>query len=617
MPAVITTCGQCKAQFSWNTDFQEQMPDCPRCGYNPSRRFSQADVPALFEMLQSPDQFTSSGAAAELGRRGYRQAIDPLIAALENPGARLAAVIALGRLRAERAVPALATVAREATGPSISAAEALVAIGTPEAIRAVVDSAGQLHGDAVRAAVAALAAKKGGEGVPPLLALMRSADPFVKRRAAEALAGLGWRPEDPAERVEFYTLAGALDELKGLGASAIEPLRAALAGDGFGGARSNVAKALSALGWTPPEGERVPYLLALGLTDAVAEMGPAVLEQLAAALHDADRSVANDAAQVLGKLGDRRAVEPLIAALQRKPCLIQCRIMEALAALGDPRAVEPLVACLDDPWEYARAAAAEALGELREPRAIEPLTAKLEDPELHVREAAAKALGDIGDPRAIEPLAAAARQPAQEVRYTAIQALLDINDRSALGPLVAALGDSDSTVRMLAAGGLGELGEASAAPRLVAALADSDKWVREEAQGSLAKLGEAALQALQETVNDRAAKPPLRQAAIDTYKKLTGRKPKIKPCFIATAAMGGSEHPSVKLLREFRDECLEPHAWGRALMRLYYRWSPALAGALERHPALRRLARLLLVAPAAAVARALLARRQAGKGGRE
>jgi hypothetical protein len=70
---------------------------------------------------------------------------------------------------------------------------------------------------------------------------------------------------------------------------------------------------------------------------------------------------------------------------------------------------------------------------------------------------------------------------------------------------------------------------------------------------------------------------------------------------VATAAYQSPLHPSVKLLREFRDRRLLTNGIGRAFVAAYYRWSPAAANAIARSGALRLLARALLV-PVIAVA---------------
>ena len=63
----------------------------------------------------------------------------------------------------------------------------------------------------------------------------------------------------------------------------------------------------------------------------------------------------------MGRLGDGRAVEPLIAALKDGDEGVRREAAEALGRLGDARAVEPLVAALAAPRWSARKAAAAAL----------------------------------------------------------------------------------------------------------------------------------------------------------------------------------------------------------------------------------------------------------------
>ncbi len=65
-------------------------------------------------------------------------------------------------------------------------------------------------------------------------------------------------------------------------------------------------------------------------------------------------------------------------------------------------------------------------------------------------------------------------------------------------------------------------------------------------------------------------------------------------CFVATAAYGDYDHPSVLVLRDFRDKTLAHSAAGRAFTGWYYRNSPALAEFIREHAAARLAARVLL-----------------------
>ena len=78
--------------------------------------------------------------------------------------------------------------------------------------------------------------------------------------------------------------------------------------------------------------------------------------------------------------------------------------ISALVRLGDERAVQPLIKVLQNEDPYIRREAAKALGDMGSPVAGEPLVEALRDSEDNVRRNAIVALGAVGDARAIEPL---------------------------------------------------------------------------------------------------------------------------------------------------------------------------------------------------------------------
>jgi len=66
-------------------------------------------------------------------------------------------------------------------------------------------------------------------------------------------------------------------------------------------------------------------------------------------------------------------------------------------------------------------------------------------------------------------------------------------------------------------------------------------------------------------------------------------------CFIATAAYGSPLHPYVNILRDFRDKYLMPIKLGRALVGLYYKYSPFFADLIAKNKALKVAVRLSLL----------------------
>ena len=101
---------------------------------------------------------------------------------------------------------------------------------------------------------------------------------------------------------------------------------------------------------------------------------------------------------------------------------IRLAAASTLGMVGDSRAVEPLIDALDDEPGVNEVAAL-AFGEIRDPRAVEPLTKTLGDENWEVRSSAAKALGKIGDDRAVDPLVNLLRDRNESVRWHTQQAL--------------------------------------------------------------------------------------------------------------------------------------------------------------------------------------------------
>jgi alpha-tubulin suppressor-like RCC1 family protein len=71
-------------------------------------------------------------------------------------------------------------------------------------------------------------------------------------------------------------------------------------------------------------------------------------------------------------------------------------------------------------------------------------------------------------------------------------------------------------------------------------------------------------------------------------------------CFIATAAYGSPMAGEIQILRRFRDEYLLTNPLGQAMVDLYYRVSPPIAGFITEHPSLKSMVRVGL-APAVAM----------------
>jgi HEAT repeat protein len=100
-----------------------------------------------------------------------------------------------------------------------------------------------------------------------------------------------------------------------------------------------------------------------------------------------------------------------------------------LGQIGDVRALEPLIGALEDP--YVDKSAAEALGKIGDTRSVHPLIPILKDEHQPTRQAAVKALGQIGGP-AVYPLIDALKYENLDVRRAAAVALVTIYESGRL-----------------------------------------------------------------------------------------------------------------------------------------------------------------------------------------
>jgi HEAT repeat protein len=151
--------------------------------------------------------------------------------------------------------------------------------------------------------------------------------------------------------------------------------------------------------------------------------GAGVLPALIAALADDAVRVRRKAALSLGVIGDPRAIDGLIASLRDPDDELRNTAATALDQIG-VAAVDPLcsVACDEHAPVIARLAAIEVLGGLGESRAIAPLAELLRGLQRDVRLAAVLALVTIGGAEARAALMLAADDPDQRIRRAAAQA---------------------------------------------------------------------------------------------------------------------------------------------------------------------------------------------------
>jgi len=130
--------------------------------------------------------------------------------------------------------------------------------------------------------------------------------------------------------------------------------------------------------------------------DILIARGQESILPLSEALDSEDWRVREEAAKILGQIGDERAVKALIQLFKDDKTRVQLWATDSLIAMGK-RAVPPLIEALSDEDRRVRMGAVVALGEIQDLEAKEYLRKLLDDTDAEVRAAATEAIDVIDE----------------------------------------------------------------------------------------------------------------------------------------------------------------------------------------------------------------------------
>lgn len=224
-------------------------------------------------------------------------------------------------------------------------------------------------------------------------------------------------------------------------------------------ASRDIKKLINALSYEVVGSTRETNAIHETARDALVRIGIPAVDELIRALNNPSSCLS--AAEILGKIGDRRAVEPLILVLQKG--WARRWIIEALAKLGDPRAVEVLIPIAKNSSGDECIAAINALGTLGDPRAVDLLNNILKDETKNddLRFKAAEALDQIGIAMGVEPLIANIGSFDETLKLSAEKGLIQIGT-PAIGHVLKCLcnpGDADGKINESAGRVFANVGE--------------------------------------------------------------------------------------------------------------------------------------------------------------
>jgi|GEM_PF-6449645 len=204
-------------------------------------------------------------------------------------------------------------------------------------------------------------------------------------------------------------------------------------------------------------------------------------------------------ARFLGEFRDKRAVEPLLEALNDKDKETRKIIVIALGEIGDEKAIDKLINLLMEDKKEVRKYAAEALGKIGNKKAIPYLLKALDDKNEEVRKNVVNAL---------DKLSWVQKKDKCSVKYYIIKREWDkciqLGD-VAITPLSKTLNYDKKWVSAEAAKVLGEIGSLNVIDPLINAIINNDHGIRESAE-ALYKIGGPAVKPLIEILKSFADK---------------------------------------------------------------------------------------------------------------
>jgi len=202
-----------------------------------------------------------------------------------------------------------------------------------------------------------------------------------------------------------------------------------------------------------------------------------------------------DAAEKLGLMRSRTAVEPLVARMNDAEAEVRIRAARALGLIRGSTSIRPLVSALADPSRWSAIRVAEILINVGA-EAVDELLAAYDGLPHHARVSALDVLGRIRSLRAEGLMTQCLSDPHPDIRARAAHGLGLIGDPGTAPDLIRALKDQEWPVRAMAAKSLGRLGSPTSIVPLREAMKDRQWWVRYNSGEALRASGPGGLEAL-------------------------------------------------------------------------------------------------------------------------
>lgn len=444
-----------------------------------------AVVNALIEILESGDIWTAYPAADALGRIGDKRAIPSLVKALSVKTMREPVLKALGRFSSvetlshivplledssktvqEEAVKTIRSFYHSNVKEELIAGEIKKAFGD-RAIDMLVTHAWSNKPDVRISAILLLGLMKDERALTPLLELsleeelaedVKRALVFIGRDKPEVILPL-FNTVSPYQKRFICGVAGEL--AAPLFYEAFENLMA----NDDGHVRALAAVSISRIG----DMKAIKPIMKL--------------------LSDEYEDVQEAAIAALANLKTGLNVDDFIKALSDRDPILRKNSVLLLGVIGAVKAVPAIGFALKDENIKVRQAVVRTLSMIRTDESVKYLTLALTDENPHIRASAALSLGNIKTPGVGESLVLLLADADDAVRVAAVKALGEFRDRRTTGHLVKLLSDPNGFVVTATIESLSRIGGENAKSALVKMLASKDKEIKRTSIKALAPFG--------------------------------------------------------------------------------------------------------------------------------
>ncbi len=213
------------------------------------------------------------------------------------------------------------------------------------------------------------------------------------------------------------------------------------------------------------------------------------VDRLIEQLQKGDNEKKAFAASALSKIQDDRAIPPLIKSLNNKNSYLRSYFMQALESFGEAAVPSLIEACSSDKTR-TRGNAANTLGRIGDKRALDTILFLLNDKKKFVRKNVLIALNRFHDEKIMNALVSRLKvEKNASLRSYVVNTLGEYQSKEIIQPLVNSTKDKDAFVRKDSVRALGKLGFIEITAPVIVTLADPDEEIQDISADILVEMG--------------------------------------------------------------------------------------------------------------------------------